>query len=215
MNERVTTAPSAPNTPMRESPLSADGKQRLGPHPLPSPAPPHVPPRPAPGSHWRRRAGLARRAGRGRARGGALQPAEPPARAGWGRSGSDSPPRPTRPWRTSARTEPTVGAASGPRSPPLSWGALGEGYLRDHKHPRCSWGPSPASRPSIPLGAEPTPPCSRRVAPRPLSREPPHPIRLMGRDARRMLRPGRSGYLGGSDARRGRGGLATGAREKG
>lgn len=96
----------------------------------------------------------------------------------------------------------------------LGWGALGEGYVRDHKHPSCSWGPSPAARPSIPLCAELTPPCSRRVVSCRLSREPPHPLRLMGREARRMLRPGRSRYLGGSDARRGRGGLSTGARKR-
>lgn len=162
----MTTAPSPPNTP-GESPLSPDGKQRLGPHPLPSPAPPRVPPPPAAGSHWRQRAGLARRAGRGRARGGALQPAEPPARAGWGRSGSDSPPRPTRPWRTSGRTEPTVGAASGPLSPLWVGGPWGKGTSEIINTRAAAGGPlllpGPAFR-SAPSSRPPAPAGSSRVA---------------------------------------------------
>lgn len=68
--------------------------------------------------------------GRGRALGGELQPAEPPARPGWGRAGPYTPPRPPRPWWTSGRTDPMVGVASGPRPLLMSWGALGKGHLR-------------------------------------------------------------------------------------
>lgn len=138
-----------------------------------------------------------------RTRGGALQPAEPPGCPGWGRTGLDSLTDLRRPWRTSGRTEPTVGAASGLRPPQLSRGSHGGRGHRALKALLCSCSSAPNPLPTTPAGSPLIP-----------SREPPLPLGLMGLDARPMLRPGRSRYLGGSDAGRGRGGSANRARKR-
>lgn len=150
----------------------------------------------------------------GAGRGGALQPAEPPARPGLGsrRLGLRSPPAAamederkdgaygrSRLWPAAASAESGVpGGRGGPEivNTPLQL----EGPLL---LPSPTSRSASSSRPLLPPGHPPI-----------RSSEPPLPLQRMGRDARRMLCPGRSRYLGDSDARRGRGGAATGARKR-